>query len=142
MAASAHFGDYLREHWSALKSGRPGHRFVERYERAREAEQDNGAGKRVLMIAGGCVALAIGLVLMVFPGPAVPFFFLAGALLATESRTIARGMDWAEVRGRRIADWVEQRWERLPWPVQIALLILGGTASLAALVLGYRWLQG
>lgn len=141
MAASAHFGDYLREHWSALKSGRPGHRFIDRYERAREAEQDNGTGRRILMIVGGCVALAIGVVLMVIPGPAVPFFFLAGALLATESRTIARAMDWSEVRGRRIAGWVEKRWKRLPRPVQIALLVLGAAASAAATVLGYRWLK-
>lgn len=44
----------------------------------------------------------IGVVLIFFPGPAVLFFFLAAALLAEESRTIAGGLDWLELRIRTL----------------------------------------
>src|SRR5688572_16410802 len=100
MAIALHFS--FREHWQELKRGRPGRRFQDRYDRARSEESRGGPIKRIALIGLAIVCLAIGVVLAVMPGPAVLFFFLAGGLLATESRIVARLMDWLEVRLRKI----------------------------------------
>jgi uncharacterized membrane protein YbaN (DUF454 family) len=54
----------------------------------------------------------VGLFFAVFPGPAFPFFILAGALLATQSKTVARWMDALELRARNTLAWLKRRWRR------------------------------
>ncbi len=136
------FADGLRKHWRELKRGRPGHRFQDRYERAkRERRKGGGAWRRVAMLAAGCVCLAIGVVLSVIPGPAIPFFFLAGGFFGTESRIVARFMDWIEVRARTLAAWAKRHWRRLPRPAQIALLVLGACCSAGMAYLSYRMMS-
>src|SRR3954471_13071183 len=140
MATLSHLD--LRAHWEALKRGKPGHRFQSRYERARRSERKAGAAQRIAMLAGGIVCLVIGAVLVVFPGPAIPFFFLAGGMLATESRTIARFMDWGEVRVRKTGGWAKRRWRRLPAAARVILAILGFCCSGATVYLSYRMMRG
>jgi hypothetical protein len=139
MAAIAHF--HFREHWRDIKRGRPGRRFQERYERARRNERKTGAAQRIFFLVAGLVALAIGGLLAVFPGPAIPFFFLAGALLATESRILAKGMDWAEVRLRKLGAWGKKRWQRLPQPARVVLVILGAGCSAASAYFSFRLMR-
>jgi hypothetical protein len=140
MAGTLHF--HFRDQWRELKRSRPGHRFRDRYARAREEAHECGAGQRILTWVIGIVALAIAAFLSVFPGPAIPFFVVAGGLFATESRTIARFMDWAEVRGRRVAAWGKKRWRKLPTVARVALLIAGGCASAGMAFLTYRFMTG
>ena len=35
---------------------------------------------------------------------------MAGALIATESKVVARFMDWAEVRARSVLAWCKRQW--------------------------------
>lgn len=146
MAATLRIGDQLREHWEALKRGRPGRRFQERYERTHcrgaGAPKTCGWGTRILMILGAVVCLAIAVVLSVIPGPAIPFFFIAGGLLATESRLVARGMDWAEVKFRALAAWGKRRWGRLPRAARLALVVLGCACSAGLAYGSYRLVSG
>jgi hypothetical protein len=138
MSATTHSG--WREHWEDLKRGRPGHRFQDRYARARKSAKA-GALQRLVFLIGGIVALLIGVVLVVIPGPAVPFFFLAGGMLATESRVIARFMDWSEVRVRNVLAWGKRRWKHLPQWARIALVVLGAACSAATAYLSYRFFR-
>lgn len=96
---------------------------------------------RVVLIAAAVVCLAIAVVLSVIPGPAIPFYFLAGGLLATESRAVARAMDWSEVRARRVAAWGKRRWRTLPRAAKGALLVLGAACSCGMAYLTYRFLS-
>jgi hypothetical protein len=139
MAAITQFR--LRQHWRELRRGRPGRRFVARYERAQEEERC-GAGERLVLITLAVLFLAIGLVLSVIPGPALPFFFLAGGLLASELRFVALFMDWSEVRVRKIAAWLKRHWRRLPVTGRIALLGFAACCSLATVYFGYRVFTG
>jgi uncharacterized membrane protein YbaN (DUF454 family) len=100
----------FREHWRDLCRGRPGRRFQARYERSKQEEARSHPVKRILLICLAIVFLAIAIVLMVMPGPAFVFFILAGALIATESKGVARFMDWAEVRVRSVLAWCKWRW--------------------------------
>ncbi len=140
---SASIGFQLRQHWHDIKRGRPGRRFRDRFEKSRRATgKKAGPGRRALFLAVGVAALAIGVVLVVIPGPAIPFLFLGGALLATESRIIAGFMDWAEVRLRAVAGWVGLRWRRLPKAVRAVLLVLGAGASAASAYFLFQWMRG
>ena len=100
----------FREHWRDLRRGRPGRRFQARYERSKQEDARSSPVKRILLICLAIVFLAIAIVLMVMPGPAFVFFILAGALIATESRVVARFMDWAEVRVRSVLAWCKRQW--------------------------------
>lgn len=100
----------IQAQWQTLKRGRPGRRFCDRYEASRRATRRSTLVQRVLRMTLAAVAIVIGVVLVFVPGPAVLFFAIAGALLASESRSVARFMDWCEVtlrdawnrvRGRR-----------------------------------------
>jgi hypothetical protein len=69
------------------------------------------------------VLIAVGVVLMFIPGPAVVMYALAGALLAEDSLPVARALDWTEVRIRHLVKWCQRVWKR------------AGTAARAAIVL-------
>jgi hypothetical protein len=136
VAATLNF--HFRKSWRELKHGRPGHRFQDRYQRARRETEQCGPAQRILMLIAALVCLAIGVVLSVIPGPAVPFFFIAGGLLAAESRTIARFMDWSEIVCRKILAWGKRLWRRLPIAGRIGLLLVGACISAGTMYLSYR----
>lgn len=133
------FADSVRTYWRDLKRGQPGHRFQDRYERAkRERRKGGNHWRRIVMFTAGIVCLAIGVVLSVIPGPAIPFFFLAGGLFGTESRLIARFMDWIEVRARKLAAWAKRHWHPLPRTAKIVLMIVGACCSAGMAYLSYK----
>jgi hypothetical protein len=139
MAATMQF--HFREHWRDLQRGRPGQRFQDRHARMQEEQKRSGPAKRILMIALAIVFLAIGVVLTVIPGPAFVFFILAGAVLAGESKVIARFMDWSEVRARKIIAWARRQWRRMPLGARVLLIAtIAGCVAVAAFW-GYRLMQ-
>jgi uncharacterized protein (TIGR02611 family) len=138
MAAITHF--HFLEDWRELLRGQPGKRFQARYERAKR-EQRCGAGKRVILIVAALICVAIGIVLVVMPGPAFVFFILAGGLLATESQTVARFMDWSEVSIRKVVAWAKRRWRRLPVGGRIVVILIAACGLAAAAYLGFRLLR-
>ena len=139
MAAATHF--QFRRDWRDLRRGRPGHRFTDRYERAQATKNRNGTVKRIILIVAAILCLAVGLVLTVMPGPAFVFFILAGGIMATESRAVARFMDASEIAVRKVVHWARRKWRRLPWPARIALLVIAASAAAATAFLVYQFLR-
>ena len=133
---------HFRDDWRELKRGRPGRRFQQRYERARHAEPRSGLAKRVALIGIAVIAVGLGLFFAVFPGPAIPFFFVGGALLAAESRMIARSMDWLELRARDFMTWFKKRWRHLPLVGRIAGVVLFMGCSATVTYFMYRFVRG
>lgn len=142
MAATLHLMEHFRAHWRALKRGRPGRRFQERYERARHGNRRATTLQRLALIVAAVLCLAIAVVLSIIPGPAIPFFFVAGGLLATESRYVARLMDWFEVRGRAAVAWGKRKWRAMPSAGRILVVLMGACCSLAVSYVGFRLLTG
>lgn len=140
MAATRAFR--FREQWRELKRGRPGHRFQARYAKTHEQKRPRRFAHRLVLLIVGLLALAIGGVLAVIPGPAIPFFFLGGALLAAESRIAARLMDGLELRLRALAAWARKRWRRLPGFARILLIALGAGCSAASAYLVFWLMRG
>lgn len=100
----------LRQFWRELKSGEPGRRFRDYHER--HAKTKRRLLVRVAKLVGAVVAFAIAIAEVFIPGPAILFFFLGGALLASEFKFAATAMDWLEVRLRSVWLRVRRWWER------------------------------
>ena len=100
----------LTAEWQRLKRSPPG----ERFEAFNERQQQHARGPiKALYFGGAIVSLAVGVVLVFIPGPAFVFFILAGALLATQSRWVARRLDRIEVWGRETMTRAHAWWRRL-----------------------------
>lgn len=90
--------------WDRFVHSTPGRRFRERYRRMQE---DKGsAWKRCALVCGGVLLVLVGLFFCAVPGPGIPILAAGLALIAQESKSLARLLDKAEIRLRR---W----WKRL-----------------------------
>lgn len=129
----------LQAQWRGFKRSRPGQRFEDYHERQRRARQKGFSWGRPIRWVLSAVCLAIGVVLSIMPGPAFIFYGLAGALLASDSRPIARAMDWCEVKARRVALPLAKKWRRLRPGFKAALVSAG--AVLGAFAIAFLWMQ-
>jgi len=89
----------LKVEWRELKDAPAGTRFVAHYERhqARDAPYLKAMRFFATVFAAGMAAL-----LLIVPGPSLPFLLLALVLLPAESRSLAELYDRAELYVRRI----------------------------------------
>jgi hypothetical protein len=92
--------DGLKRRWRRLKAGEPGARFQRQY-RENRGSRKSGLRRWGALAAGGGLIL-VGIVLLFIPGPGLLLIGVGAAVLARESRLAARGLDWLEVRGRRV----------------------------------------
>lgn len=77
----------------------PGRRFQERYRRMHA--KNTGAWKRCAFFAAGIVLTLVGVFFLAVPGPGIPILVIGLALIAQESKSLARLLDRTEVRLRR-----------------------------------------
>jgi hypothetical protein len=92
----------MKECWLDLKKGAPGERFVSVYDT--HGSRHTG-WTRALYLGVALISFLIGIVLAFIPGPAILFFAITAALLATQSRAVARKLDAAELKGR---EWLHK----------------------------------
>lgn len=114
----------LQKKWHLLPTGRPGHRFRNRYHEHQKSTKRGFMGMLVRFVLAGLCAV-IGFILVFIPGPAVVFFLIAGALLATDWLPVARLLDWGEVHVRRIWQWLGAFWGRRSTAARVALGLTG-----------------
>ena len=70
-----------------------------------------------MIIGAGVLIMGMGLVLLIAPGPGVLFLALGAMLIAQESLSAARFLDWADIRLRRLTIRglrVWRRWRQRP----------------------------
>lgn len=125
----------LKEKWRKFRQGQPGRRFQDRYERKRHANQKRSLYWKIFQVALALGLLLIGVVFVFIPGPAILFFAIGASMLATQSRRIARLLDWTEVKIRGLGAWVKGWWKRTSMAARGAVVGLGtvGVAMLAYL---------
>lgn len=78
--------------------------------------------------------------LMFLPGPAVVLYFFAGALLASESLSVARLLDWGEVRLRALWRWGRNHWENAPGWGRTVFVVLVACLSATSTYVSVRLL--
>jgi hypothetical protein len=85
--------------WRQLRSSPAGRRFQEFHE-SREASR--GATSRWVWLCIAWVLVVAGAILLMIPGPGIPLLALGMAAVARESAFVARLLDAAELRVRRL----------------------------------------
>ena len=125
----------LKKQWAEFKRSRPGSRFRDRYERRKRSPTTWWV--RLIEIGLAIVMVLLGIFFAVAPGPASVFFFLAGGLLASESKTVARLMDWIEMKSRAIGAWARRHWRRLSRAAKGAVIAIVAACSAACGVAAY-----
>lgn len=128
----------LKRQWEVLRRGKPGRRFQERYLAAQRKENRASVVTRIVRFTVATVAIALGLVFAVMPGPAILFFGIAGALLASESRVVAKFLDWCEVKIRLVVRRARKIWLMLPLAGKILVATVGVAGSAGVSYWSYR----
>ena len=88
---------------------------------------------RLLKPAVGIILFTAGVVLCFIPGPGIPLIIIGGGLLADESRPVARGMDWVELRAQKVFSWGRHWWNHASKiakhaVIALAVLVASGAA--------------
>lgn len=100
----------MKESWRGFRASKPGHRFQDRYRRRQQSEHGWRDPRRLFYVFGG-LTIALGSLLFgVLPGPGTLTLFVGLGMMAGEFRFIARLLDWAEVRVRKVGRWVRGTW--------------------------------
>ena len=131
----------LTRTWHDLKKGRPGRRFQDHHDQVAHERGQSWIG-RTVKITLGIVAIAVALIEIVFPGPAIVFFFVGGALLASEFRSVAKLMDWSEVRGRKLAGFARRKWRSSSRAAHIGVLTAAACMAVAGMYVTYQIFRG
>lgn len=131
----------LSKQWHKLSRGKPGHRFQDRYHAHQRKQAHQGVFQRLWRIFLALGATAIGAVLVFIPGPAILFFFVAGALLAVDCLWLARVLDWLEVKLRRWAKRGVALWRQLSPLARISLVASAGCLFVATTYGAYRLIR-
>jgi hypothetical protein len=126
----------LKVQWGGLRRGKPGRRFQDSYAAARK--KPSSIWLRIFSLCVALVAFVLGLIFAVLPGPAVVFFAVSGGLLATESRTVAKLLDWGEVRLWMILRWARGHWDRLGLKGRVAVVSVGVLCSMVTMLVTWR----
>jgi putative transmembrane protein PGPGW len=80
--------------WRQLVNARPGRRFIRYHEHVQKRAS-------YLSMAVGIAVVVLGLLLSLTPGPGFVFVLLGAAILAGQSRSLARALDRFEIRLRK-----------------------------------------
>jgi hypothetical protein len=131
------FGN-LKRQWRAFRGGKPGHRFQDRYDRSKQSRESQSWAQRLIQPFAAIILLVIGVVLTFIPGPAIVFYFAGAGLLAGESRVLARGLDWSELKLRKGFHWLKRWWKQASLIAKSAVIFLGTCAVSAMLCAAYR----
>jgi hypothetical protein len=100
----------LKHEWQDFLQSPPGRRFIDRYHRRRQ--QASSAYGRLISIAIGAVMLTAGLVMLFVPGPGIVSILLGLGVLAEQSQSVARALDWLDLRSRHIGKWLKGFWQQ------------------------------
>jgi len=95
----------LKQRWRRFKTPPSGKRFQAFHVRH---HRKTNLARSIATFGAGLLLIAVGLVLLVLPGPGLLIGAIGAALLAGESKIVARGLDWLDLRVTRL--W--RRWRR------------------------------
>jgi hypothetical protein len=94
--------------WHLFKSSKPGDRFQVRYYRRKQSGP--GHLSRIFNIVVGSILVIFSAFFGWAPGPGMLTFVIGLSLLGGEFLVVARFLDWAEVRLRKLAHFVGVVW--------------------------------
>lgn len=126
----------LRQHWKDFKASPPGKRFQSVHQRRAKRNGKGSAVKKWALISLGLLLTLAGIFFLAAPGPGTIVLALGLALLAGESMTVARLLDWLELKFRPLYLWGKQRWQKASPRTRLALMVSLSLLGLAAAAAG------
>ncbi len=99
-----------KESWRRFGASDPGHRFRDRYRYQQERERGWRDPRRLFFVVDGLAIAVASLAFGVLPGPGTLTFFVGLAMVSGEFYPVARLLDRAEVRARKLGRWVGIVW--------------------------------
>jgi hypothetical protein len=123
----------LKQEWQRFRRRKPGQRFEERYHLKQKSARS--VFRKVLIMSAGGLTIAVGIVLLAFPGPGTVLLLIGAALIAEESLVTARALDWLELRLRGLYTRTVRAWRRTS-PIIRVLLVICALAIAASLAFG------
>ena len=134
--------EQIKESWRRFKESEPGHRFQDSYHRRQRSERGRFSFTRIFNIAVGSVLVVFSAFFGWAPGPGLVTFFLGLALIAGELSPVAKLLDWAEVRLRKLARQAGSIWIISSPPVRILIILIVLICVIAAVYGAYSLLFG
>lgn len=132
----------VKEHWHELKSSRPGRRFQERYERRKKEHRGSFHWARWLNIIGGTLLVLAGVFMLAVPGPGMLVAVVGLSLLGSEFLTLARFLDWAELKLRKMFTRIRRWWGGAGWALRTTAILLVCVTAAGVLYGGYAlWVR-
>jgi hypothetical protein len=125
--------------WRLFTSSKPGDRFQVRYYYHRQSRHGRSSLSRIFNIVVGSVLVIFSVFFGWAPGLGVLTLVIGLSMLGSEFLVVARFLDWAEVRLRKLAKWARNVWKSAP-PAGKALIVLAIVACVAALGYGFYYL--
>ena len=122
----------IKRSWQRFKADPPGQRFQQQFKRRHAVART--LLQRALVVGGGVLLTGVGIFLFFLPGPGVLFVLLGAVLTAQQSITVARGLDWTEIRLRKLLAQSPGAWRRFSAALKILLV---GLAVVAAAAVGF-----
>jgi hypothetical protein len=122
-----------KRHWREFKESKPGSRFQDRYYRRKQSGHGRFSFRRIFNIVAGSVLVVFSTFFGWVPGPGLLTFFLGLAMIAGELLPVARFLDWAEVRLRKLARFVADVW----WGSLLGKVSVLTVAALCAAAIAY-----
>jgi len=130
-----------KESWRRFAASRPGHRFQERYRRQQHSEHGWRDPRRLFFVVGGLAIAMASLLLGILPGPGTLTFFVGLGMISGEFLPVARLLDWAEVRARKLGRRVGGVWRASVAGKELVASVAAIVAA-AVLYVAYRLLFG
>ena len=118
--------------WQRFKADPPGKRFQLQFKRRHEVART--PLQKALVLGGGVLLTAVGILLFFLPGPGVLFVLLGAALIAQQSLTVARALDWTEIRLRKLLARSFGVWRNFSAALKIFLV---GLTVVGAVAVGF-----
>ena len=119
--------------WRLFKSSKPGDRFQVRYYYHRQSRHGRSSLSRIFNIVVGSVLVIFSVFFGWAPGPGTLTLVIGLSMLGSEFLVVARFLDWAEVRLRKLAHFVGVVWRSST--IGKALIVL--VALILVVALGY-----
>jgi hypothetical protein len=133
------FFEAMRERWQEFNEGKPGKRFQQIHQRRGRRQGKTSVWRKWGYIALASVLIFAGLFFLAVPGPGLLILAPGLALLAAESLTVAKFLDWAELKTRPLYLWAKARWKKAGRKTRLLILLAMGACGLAAAALAYFW---
>lgn len=129
----------LKKYWQRLRQARPGERFQELYKQRQNTRRT--LWPRLLFVGLGLLLVIIGFILMFVPGPGSVIALLGAAMLAQESRFVARLLDRAEVTLWQCLAWAKRYWASSSQVTRVLLSLVAASMIAVGVALMYRYIE-